>query len=559
MTAELINRIEFSNYKKFKTTIVNLSNGINVIMGNNGTGKTTLMHVISNTYKSIAVKDPSIGDEDLIKQIRNVNHNVNPKMERLYRVSQHFSENPVKDTGVLFTCTFNSDRLLNFRRHDSGDKDRLRIIPKYQNKGEDTLPSGLVLYLGLSRLHSFGEYIEPNVKVLKGKNNSLPKHILEKIEEKYKEISNLKIINPQLEKMGTIKNRTSFKTENNNIDSNTISAGQDNLLIILTAIFSLDYFLSIEDNPYPGILLIDELENSLHPDFQIKVVSLLIEICERHSNLQIVFTTHSFEILDFSVKNKLNLIYLLDSVDDVDLLPSPDAQSVRGIMTKNEDKIIKHSIPYLTEDPEAADFLHALFNYLKDTKPELSDFFSQLSHVESSFSSESLKQIFNKSQIPLTTFSGLGFLDGDQTYSKQLQNLLLVLPGKNSPEQIAFSTMKECMSQKNTNQYVKNFLYQIAEEFYCEGADIQSLIDKYEAILEEIERMKADDKPTKGLLRSRLKDLYKSNTVIKEFFKIWPYLDENEKDLIDFEKNLRIAFRKLGPIHSIKKSYWLSL
>jgi predicted ATP-dependent endonuclease of OLD family len=71
--------------------------------------------------------------------------------------------------------------------------------------------------------------------------------------------------------MGDIKVRTDFDSNIVGIDSNTISAGEDNLYMLLTALVSLKYYYqSIEsNNDVESILLIDELDATLHPSYQI--------------------------------------------------------------------------------------------------------------------------------------------------------------------------------------------------------------------------------------------------------------------------------------------------
>ena len=48
--------------------------------------------------------------------------------------------------------------------------------------------------------------------------------------------------------------------------------------------------------PWPGgILLIDELDATLHPAAQIRLIDLIYKVCKQF-NFQAVFTTHSLQI-----------------------------------------------------------------------------------------------------------------------------------------------------------------------------------------------------------------------------------------------------------------------
>ena len=81
-------------------------------------------------------------------------------------------------------------------------------------------------------------------------------------------------------------------------------AGQDNIGQIITAILSFKRLKSnLGDNYKGGILLIDELDASMFPAAQHK----LIEFLFKHSSkldLQVVFTTHSIEILETPLTSK---------------------------------------------------------------------------------------------------------------------------------------------------------------------------------------------------------------------------------------------------------------
>ena len=103
--------------------------------------------------------------------------------------------------------------------------------------------------------------------------------------------------------MGDIKVRSEFTSNIEGIDSNTISAGEDNLSIILTAVISLKYYYeSISPSKeVESVLLIDELDATLHPAFQIKLLNLFREMSEKYK-IQVVFTTHSICFLVLSVK-----------------------------------------------------------------------------------------------------------------------------------------------------------------------------------------------------------------------------------------------------------------
>jgi predicted ATP-dependent endonuclease of OLD family len=92
----------------------------------------------------------------------------------------------------------------------------------------------------------------------------------------YEKVTRISILSLSAQKMGDVKTRADFASNNAGIDSNTISAGEDNIFIILNALISLKYyFQSIRSqNPAESILLIDELDATLHPSLQSKLLLL---------------------------------------------------------------------------------------------------------------------------------------------------------------------------------------------------------------------------------------------------------------------------------------------
>ena len=118
--------------------------------------------------------------------------------------------------------------------------------------------------------------------------------------------------------MGNVKTRAEFESKTEGIDSNTISAGEDNLYIILLAIVSLHYYYDSikQTNDIESVLLIDELDATLHPSFQIKLLDILRKYATKYK-IQIFFTTHSMTILEDMLSKKNNVIYLIDNITDV--------------------------------------------------------------------------------------------------------------------------------------------------------------------------------------------------------------------------------------------------
>lgn len=104
-------------------------------------------------------------------------------------------------------------------------------------------------------------------------------------------------------------------------NSESFSAGQDNLGQILTAILSFKSLkLKLGDKYQGGLILIDEIDSTLHADAQAALLETLCEAAEKYQ-LQIIGTTHSLFLLKHAfqskIKSKVKVIYLKREDDNV--------------------------------------------------------------------------------------------------------------------------------------------------------------------------------------------------------------------------------------------------
>ncbi|MCG8484452.1 MAG: ATP-binding protein [Clostridia bacterium] len=238
--------------------------------------------------------------------IKKVNNNMNPKVESLTRGDKVYN-NPANGLkGTLFAVDYFDKDPLEFRRHNSKINNRYDIKPYYRRGSNDSLPCCPILYLGLSRLLPFGEFHKDDE--IKEIRKTLPSEYQKEIECIYERFTGLSISTTEQQKMGDIKIRADFNTNKKGIDSNTISAGEDNLFIIITAIVSLKYYHdSIQShNTVESVLLIDELDATLHPSLQFKIIDLFNEYSNQYK-IQIVFTTHSLSLIEYTLEKNIML------------------------------------------------------------------------------------------------------------------------------------------------------------------------------------------------------------------------------------------------------------
>lgn len=551
----MIEKIDIVEYRKLKNITLDFSKNVNIIAGTNGTCKSSILHIISNSFKKpVKAHDPAY---DVIDKLNKL---TNPKIEALTRSEKRYNDPAKNIKGTLFTTYYKNDLKLNFRRHNSSKEGRFAIKPTYSKNKKEALPSIPIIYLGLFRLFPFGEFSADD-KIAKISQN-LPTKNLKLLIELFNNFTHYKIDINSFNNinMGGIKNRPEFITNSDGIDSNTISAGEDNLFILLLALVSLkNYYDEHEGEQASSILLIDEFDASLHPAYQIKLLNLLIDYSKKY-NIQVFFTTHSLFLLK-ELNNNCNLIYLIDNVDYVHSLPDPDYYKVEMLlneMTRSE-IYLYNQIPIFTEDAEAREFLKLLFtNYQNQTSINLHSFFHI---VDTVLSSETIKHLANDDKLLKSTLRSIFILDGDQSINaKNLNNHLIILPGNLSPEELAFTHAQKLDSKfwKNNTVISQGYTKKKYEE-------IKSEIDKFYTELEENKKQRNTAQnenknskipSTKGRRREFNKRMFNSHKMFwKYVLKDW--IIHHESEINNFFHDLNITFRKTSDFHGINSNSWL--
>jgi len=448
----MIKKIKFKHYRKLKDPLeINFTKGVNVISGTNGTCKTSILHLVSNSFK-IPDSSTAIVDANVWSTLRGVNFYVNPKIETLTKGDKTYAD-PARGTkGTLYTVEFFDKRIQDFRRKNdqvlADGKKRYRITPPYGwGKGEGLTPLPVV-YLSLSRLVPHGEF-----DVYTKKKASLPEQYRKEVAELYKKLSgiDIKFDTYKICELQTIKTRAEFSTSNDGLDSNTISDGEDNLHAILTALVSLKYYFeSIENsvNEIESILLIDEFDATLHPNLQLNLLKICKEFSEKYK-FQTILTTHSLDLIEEGLKKEYyNVIYIEDNIENVKVL-NPEQLDIYYIkmklyQTTMRDLLRDKYIPIYTEDKEARLFLEMLLNHFAETKSA----FGLIKHffylAESYLGCDNLVKLFKDKVCGKQFANCIGIVDGDTNLDeKAIDSNLLMLPGEKSIENLAFEFARE--------------------------------------------------------------------------------------------------------------------
>ncbi len=542
-------RIEFIQYRKLKNLKIDFDDNINILAGTNGTCKSSILHLISNSHQKVS----NSSDNPVLSTIQKINKIFNPKIEALARGDKKYNDPAPGVAGTLYTAVF-ENYSLDFRRHNSktiNNHDRFAIKPKYKRGTSDRLPEIPIIYLGTFRLFSYGEW--DGESKFKNIINKLPEKYLNKLSELYKKFTGYEIhFDGKLNNFGGIRSKTEFSTTTEGIDSNTISAGEDNLLTILTSLVSLKaYYESInpnENNSIESILLIDELDASLHPEFQIKLINEFKEFSNEYK-IQIFFTTHSFSLIDYSLDKKIGkLIYLTDQVDHVDLLSNINKYSINALLQNNLVQNIYENtpIPVLLEDDEAKDFFNNLIQSYQESHNIIIESFFHI--VDAKLSSEAIKALATDKFAKQSSIRTISIVDGDQTLkTESLNHNLLSLPGKSSPEELIFDYLK--VNLVNDDEFWKK------ADLVASGYTKKYVQDQFLSQLAELETKLKLPGSHHGDRREGNKKIYQSDAVFWNYvMKYW--IDNNEQEVNKFFQKLHISFYKTAPFYNIDQSKW---
>lgn len=551
----MINKLEIARYRKLKNISIDVNSEINIISGTNGTCKSSILYLISNSFQAVKTNSKWVQDSDVITSLKSVNKGINLKIESLTRGDETYNDPAPNNKGTLFTSYYENGKTLEFRRHNTkvGTGNRFALKPKYQIESGDKLPSLPVIYLGLSRLYAYGEYgNDDGVKRIK---KSFPSKYIDIVSELYHDFTGVFLNNQEMQEMGDIKKRLKFYTDKEGIDSNTISAGEDNLLIIITALVSLRYYYEcIESrNQTESILLIDEVDATLHPAYQLKLLDLFMEYATKYK-IKMIFTTHSLSLLEYAFAKKCNVVYLLDNETSVLKMDDVDIYKIKMYLNNQtkKDIYINRSIPVFTEDDEARVFIQCLFDFYQRKHGDKFTKIRCLFHmVNANISGDALSNIFKDDKLLRTTMRSICILDGDKEASHDLNNYTITLPGKDSPEALVFNYAIE-MYNSDSDFWSDSTICELGYTKIYFRDNIKPAIEQINI---DIEKKKKDDKSTKGMRREMNKKLFND---FSHFFilvmKKW--IEDNQVETEKFYNQLRILFIKVSEFHDISSKEW---
>lgn len=299
-------------FRNFKEVSFELGRKITVISGQNGVGKSNLLSLIASG--SGLNKKSVLGS------------NFQPEFYDFFNVDkdEDFENYKLYLTYVEDDGTTALTKRLSFKDDTKTDRG-IRIIPRTTNVNIEgcTLKQAEekakmeydvggaarvripTIYLSLSRLYPLGER-KDTVKITEIRKTN--PFYQKKADEKYKYWYNTVIPNSIKNEAVLSKvekntcSRASLHMDINNTPTLSQSIGQDNLGNIISALVDI-YMLSLDDDYKGALLCIDEIDVSLHPDTQIRLLDLFNQLSEE-LGIQFVVSTHSLTILKAVLKKE---------------------------------------------------------------------------------------------------------------------------------------------------------------------------------------------------------------------------------------------------------------
>lgn len=454
-------RLYVEDFRQFKDCEVVIGDKVTAIAGNNGTGKSTILGLLANS-------------SHLRKYQTYLGRPFRGEFSELFSATQE--HDPSGGKASLNYMEKGQEQIVKFRTSWQNDGTRFRVIPKRELASGKTSEAKLnspVIYLGLSRLYPFGEADEDALRQQQQHWDSDDDYNW--FINKYKEILSIHTVIESVNSFDIAHSRkhgTGVNTDS--YDSITNSAGQDNLGQILMAVLSFKKLKrDMGDKWDGGLLLIDEIDATLHPAAQRRLVDLLLkeagECC-----FQVVFTTHSTVVLEYLVdKTKPNMVnrpndieiaYLTDASRKLEIKRNPAWHTITSdLFIKGAgDPVTKVGI--FSEDDEARWLMKEIIGTLY---PEL------LSHVEfidASFGCKTLIQLYRHDYLYIK--DRIVVLDGDVTEEQlsEIKNLrikwknILKLPGSVRPEKTIWDFLE--------NADVENPVWEALRPFDLENRNI---------------------------------------------------------------------------------------
>lgn len=438
--------LTIEDFRSFDNSHILIGECLTAIAGNNGTGKSTILGLLANSsllkgHKTYLGK-PYRGE---FSELFSASLDNDPSGQKITLAYQEF--------GVSRVMGFRTG----WQKRENGDGKRFRVIPRRKGEAGKIVESKLrspVIYLGLSRLYPIGEADE------EGLGTKTQKWDVDEDEEWFREkYAHTLSIHDGIKSVDSLdigeisrKKGTGITTEKYGPTAN--SAGQDNMGQILLAMLSFRKLKRDLGSAWDGgLLLIDEVDATLHPAAQLRLVDLMLKEAES-IGYQVVFTTHSTVILEKlceknqynrdGVPGKVEVAYLTDANRRLTVKRNPTWHTMEcDLLVRGRGS--GATVGVFSEDRQARWLIKEI---LGEAYPNL---LPKVSLVEASFGCDQLLRLYEQDFQYLK--DRIVVLDGDVSEEEISSKVskpklksgknLIRLPGTSRPENIIWKYLSE--------------------------------------------------------------------------------------------------------------------
>ncbi|MBE6106791.1 ATP-dependent endonuclease [Anaerovibrio lipolyticus] len=511
-----INQLKINNFRLFKDISFKIGTYVTVFAGTNAVGKSTLLGILGNSSE-LKIRD---GKPILQSQFRT-------EFSDIFKMSPEYD----KSTSNTMTIVFNDGDIrtcrITWQKYKNSDKPRPRLIPEYRDisgKRHSAKKRWPTLFLGLSRLFPVGE-VE---NIISKSVDSLNDKITNERETEYKRI--LSILDDIKETKAISLNdgnrNKAVGISTNYYDYLTNSSGQSNLGQILLAVESFARLKeSLREDYTGGLLLIDEIDASLHPSAQNRLFDYLFKQA-KNLNLQVIFTTHSLSLLEHIAKktshnsddtNNIELYYLSIANHILQCKRSPKLETLRSLLLEEPHLRKQKQVKIITEDAEARWFIKKMF--YQDAE------YAQFKLLDLHMGKNSIISLAKEDSSYFS--NAIIVLDGDakddRDLQKEIQHLpstvtVMFLPGEQSPENELLNFLKE-ETDSSRMYYDQDICFENGLTLsYFSNINISTF--------------------SKGAVREQLKNWFNTYLSLFEESNVFYYWsEENRQAITDFKKD----------------------
>jgi AAA15 family ATPase/GTPase len=404
-------KLEIHNFRHISQQTIELGSVMTAIAGQNGTGKSTLLGWISQA-SDFKQKNKTLLDTPYKSKYSEI-FRFCPEndYDKSYNISIHYEDGLVEESKIMTTRFIESE---NRYRVDFDGRGIAIDFP--------------VIYLGLKRLIPLAT--EKTITLQDLELIGADKNLFAKLS---KEILYLTrdIIQAEFVKS---PNKQIFAMKTNDYGHLGNSAGQDNLGQIISSILSFSRLKNeLKENYKGGLLLIDEIDATLYAGSQVKLIDKLFGLAKT-LNVQIVFTTHSIEILEHlsqKIGDETKINFLKWNNKNAINQVNPNIELLKNIIKVQTGKAKKvEKIQFICEDIVAE---HWSKNLLNGT-----DLKEKVEVIKGPFPDGTLIEMANSKHPIFKTTNFI--LDGDARVNHKSRKTprTAILPGQHKPEKVFF-------------------------------------------------------------------------------------------------------------------------